>query len=117
MKHELIMNLVLLMEHSQKYAAQKMEQLLSTMEDAIHESNWYEVKSADKQLLAFYNELQNMPCFSSMKAEQNNLKARYVDLIDLVSQKQAAIKVQMQRHQEDKEGLIAYKKVQQGQSL
>ena len=117
MKHELIMNLVLLMEHSQKYAAQKMEQLLSTMEDAIHESNWYQVKAADKQLLALYAQLQSMPWFSSMKTEQDNLKARYADLIELVSQKQAAIKVQMQRHQEDKEGLLAYEKVQQGLSL
>ena len=117
MKCELIMNLVLPMEHSQKYAAQKMEQLLSAMENAIHESNWYQVKAADKQLLALYTQLQSMPWFSSMVAEQNNLKARYVDLIDLVGQKQVAIKVQMQRHQEDKEGLMAYKKVQQGQSL
>jgi len=105
------------MEHSQKYAAQKMEQLLSIMEHAIHESNWYQVKAADKQLLSLYVQLQSMSWFSSMKAEQDNLKTRYVELIELVSQKQAAIKLQMQRHQEDKEGLLAYEKVQQGLSL
>lgn len=94
---------------SNKEINQKIERLLTFMEHAAIDGNWFKVKQADKKMQLLLNTLQTKPLLGSRQAQHNALESRYKSIINLIAEQQSVIKAKMQRHQENKEGIAAYK--------
>jgi len=111
------MGLVPFMVLSSKKTEKEIGQLLSYMEQAVQDGNWFKVKQADKQMHSLLSVSQTMPWFNSIEPQRKSLKKRYINIINLIAKQQSVVKVKMQNHQENKEGIAAYKEFSEGSNL
>lgn len=102
---------------SSKETERKIEQLLAYMEQAVQDGNWFKVKQADKKMHSLLSISQTMPWFNSTEPQRKLLKKRYKNIINLIAKQQSIVKVKMQNHQENKEGIAAYKEFSEGSNL
>lgn len=105
------------MSLSKLQTEQKLEQLCVIMFQAVQKDNWYKVKEADKQIQLLFSYAKSMPWFSSMNIQPEQLQKRYKDVIKQIGDKQSEIKIKMQRHQNDKDGIEAYKALSEDTSI
>ncbi|GAB0110499.1 hypothetical protein [Pseudoalteromonas distincta] len=99
---------------SSEETEKKIEQLLAYMEQAVQDGNWFKVKQADKKMHSLLSISQTMPWFNLIEPQRKLLKKRYINIINLIAKQQSVVKVKMQNHQENKEGIAAYKEFSEG---
>jgi len=102
------------MDLTQKQIVLSIERQLTLLENAAQNENWYKVKEANKKVQSLFDFAKTMPWFNSMHSQQKLSQQRYKKVIALIAEKQSAMKVKMQRHQSDKEGIEAYKILSEG---
>ena len=105
------------MDISKKQTEQKIEQLLCAMERAVQDNNWFKVKEADKKMHLLLGLSEKEPWFDSIEPQRRSLKKRYTKIISVIAKQQSDIKVKMQSHQNNKEGIEAYKELSEGSDL
>lgn len=102
------------MDLTQKQIVLSIERQLTLLESAAQNENWYKVKEANKKVQSLFDFAKTMPWFNSMDSQQKSCQQRYKKIIVIIAEKQSAMKVKMQRHQSDKEGIEAYKILSEG---
>jgi len=100
-----------------KELEKKIERLLTYMEQAVQESNWFKVKQADKKMQLLFKALQNTSFLGSLQAQNSVLQGRYRAIITAITKQQRAVKEKMQSHQKNKEGIAAYEEYSKGSDL
>ena len=117
MKSRFSIGLVLVMNLSNRQVEINIEQLLNLMEQAVRDGNWFKVKEANKKIHLLLSFSRTKPWFDSVEPQRKLMKKRYENIINLIANQQSDIKMKMQNHQNNEEGIKAYMEVFERGSL
>ena len=94
---------------NQIQAEQKIQSLLLYMTQCIEKGSWHKIRDADRKLMSLINDSKQASWFVSFEPKLVLLKRDYEKKIQLLNTQKKDMSEKMQRHQNDSDGILAYK--------
>ncbi|WP_404338624.1 hypothetical protein [Pseudoalteromonas mariniglutinosa] len=101
---------------NQQQAEQQIQTILLFMAKCIEQQNWQKLREADCQLMKLLADIKQATWFTSFAPKLTELKLQYKKNIHAISSQQSELAKKMTRHLDEREGIVAYKQLIEGNS-